>query len=137
MTSVRRTRPDPFPELLFFVRSDQYSFVKQGIPAVFLGAGTESSDPKIKPHEIITRWRQNIYHKPQDDMNQVFDFESGAKYARFAFLLGYVVAQKTEKPTWNPGDFFGEHYGKKNDRPPDQARQIPDCRRKNKKTENR
>ena len=106
--------PDPSPELVFFIRSDQYSFVKQGIPAVFLGAGRKSSDPKINPQEIITKWRQTIYHKPQDDMNQPLDFESGAKYAMYAFLLGYVVAQQTEKPTWNTGDFFGEHYSKKN-----------------------
>jgi hypothetical protein len=39
-------------------------------------------------------------------------FEEGAKYARFNFLVGYLVAQKTERPTWNKGDFFGEHAGK-------------------------
>jgi hypothetical protein len=100
---------DPFPELVFFIRSDQYSFVKQGIPSVFPSVGTKSSDPNIKPQQIITKWRQTIYHKPQDDMSQPFDFESGAKYARYNFFLGYLVAQKTEKPAWNPGDFFGEH----------------------------
>jgi len=105
--------PDPFPELVFFIRSDQYSFVKQGIPSVFPSAGTKSSDPNINPQQIITKWRQTIYHKPQDDMNQPFDFESGAKYARYNFFLGYLVAQKKEKPEWNPGDFFGEHYAKK------------------------
>jgi hypothetical protein len=46
-------------------------------------------------------------------MKQPFDFESGAKYARYNFFLRYLVAQKAEKPAWNPGDFFGEHYGKK------------------------
>jgi hypothetical protein len=105
--------PDPFPELVFFIRSDQYSFVKQGIPSVFPSVGTKSSDPNIKPQQIITKWRQTTYHKPQDDMSQPFDFESGAKYARYNFFLGYLVAQKTEKPAWNPGDFFGEHYAKK------------------------
>jgi len=105
--------PDPFPELVFFIRSDQYSFVKQGIPSVFPSAGTKSSVPSIKPQQIITKWRQTTYHKPQDDMNQPFDFESGAKYARYNFFLGYLIAQKTEKPAWNPGDFFGEHYGKR------------------------
>ena len=104
--------PDPVPDLVFFIRSDQYSFVKQGIPSIFFSAGIKSSDPKVKPVEIITKWRQTIYHKPQDDMNQPFDFESGAKFARCGFLLGYGVAQQNEKPTWNPGDFFGEHYGK-------------------------
>ena len=73
----------------------------------------KSSDPNIKPQQIITKWRQTTYHKPQDDMNQPFDFESAAKYARYNFFLGYLVALKPEKPAWNPGDFFGEHYAKK------------------------
>lgn len=104
--------PDPNPEQVFFVRSDQYSFVKQGVPSVLLNAGLKSSNPSIRTVEIITKWRQTVYHKPQDDMNQAFDFESGAKYARYAFLLGYLVAQQNEKPAWNRGDFFGELYGK-------------------------
>ena len=106
--------PDPHPESVLFIRSDQYSFVRQGVPSVFLGWGEKSSDPRIKPEEIRRAFLTTRYHKPQDDMNQPFDFESGAKFARYVFLLGYVVAQETEKPTWNPRDFFGEHYGKKN-----------------------
>lgn len=105
--------PDPFPEQVFFIRSDQYSFVKQGIPAVGPDFGLKSSDPKIKPKEIMLKWMETIYHTPQDDMIQPFDFESGAKYARFCFLFGYLVAQKTERPRWNAGDFFGEHYARK------------------------
>lgn len=105
--------PDPHPEQVLFIRSDQYSFVKQGVPSVFSMSGLKSSDPNIKPPEIITKWRKTVYHTPQDDMNQPFNFVSGAKYAQYNFLLGYLVAQKTERPTWNPGDFFGDHYGKK------------------------
>jgi Zn-dependent M28 family amino/carboxypeptidase len=105
--------PDPFPELVLFIRSDQYTFVKEGIPAVLLSTGIKSSNPKIKPEEILPRWMQTTYHKPQDDMSQPFDFESGAKFARYSFLVGYVVGREDENPTWNPGDFFGEHYGKK------------------------
>jgi hypothetical protein len=89
--------------------------VRQGIPAVFPSAGMKSSNPNIRPETIMMTWRRNIYHKPQDDMSQPFDFESGAKFARFNLLLGYIVAQQNEKPAWNPGDFFGEHYGKTKD----------------------
>jgi hypothetical protein len=106
--------PDPVPQLVLFIRSDQYSFVKQGIPSVLPGAGIKSSDPKIQPREIIMTWTRTNYHKPQDDMSHPFNFESGAKFARYIFLLGYIVAQQNEKPAWNPSDFFGEHYGKKN-----------------------
>ena len=106
--------PDPHPESVLFIRSDQYSFVRQGVPSVFLGWGEKSSDPKFKPEEIRRAFLATRYHKPQDDMNQAFDFDSGAKFARYALVLGYLVAEKTEKPAWNLGDFFGEHYGKKN-----------------------
>jgi Zn-dependent M28 family amino/carboxypeptidase len=104
--------PDPHPEQVLFIRSDQYSFVRQGVPSLFLGPGYKSSNPDIKPEEIRKAFLANRYHKPQDDMNQAFDFESGATFARCAFLLGYIVAQKAEKPAWNPGDFFGEKYAK-------------------------
>jgi len=103
--------PDPRPEQVFFIRSDQYSFVKQGIPSVFVMSGLKSNAPAIKPPEIIANWRKSVYHKPQDDMTQPFDFRSGARFAQFNFLVGYLIAQRTEKPAWNPGDFFGEQYG--------------------------
>ena len=46
-------------------------------------------------------------------MSKTFDWESGAKFTRYSFLVGYAVAQKNEKPMWNPRDFFGEQYGQK------------------------
>jgi hypothetical protein len=107
--------PDPQPEQVLFIRSDQYSFVKQEIPSVFPGWGRKSSNPNIKPAGIVTKWRRTIYHTPQDDMNQAFDFESGAKYARYNFLLGYLIAQKTDRPMWKPGDFFGQTYARSTD----------------------
>lgn len=108
--------PDPYPEQVLFIRSDQYSFVKQGIPSLFLSSGKKSSNPEIKPEEIRNTFLATRYHKPQDDMNYAFDFESGAKFARFSFLLGYVVAQQNTRPLWNTNDFFGERYGRKKDR---------------------
>lgn len=104
--------PDPHPEQVLFIRSDQYSFVRQGVPSLFLGPGYKSSNPDIKPEEIRKAFLANRYHQPQDDMNQAFDFQSGARFARCAFLVGYLVAEKTEKPAWNSGDFFGEKYAK-------------------------
>jgi len=48
--------PDPLPQEVVFIRSDQYSFVRQGVPAVFPVPGFKSSDPKIKPMEIFQNW---------------------------------------------------------------------------------
>jgi hypothetical protein len=105
--------PDPAPEEVIFIRSDQYSFVKQGVPSVFPVAGFKSDDPKFNPEAIFKNWEQTRYHQPQDDMNQPgLDFMAAATYARFVFMCGWTIAQKTERPTWNSGDFFGEHYAK-------------------------
>jgi hypothetical protein len=103
--------PDPNPEEVIFIRSDQYSFVKQGVPAIFPVPGFKSDDPKIKPREIFKNWEQTRYHQPQDDMDQPgLDFDAAAKYARFVFLCGLLITEDSQRPTWNKGDFFGEHY---------------------------
>jgi hypothetical protein len=103
--------PDPNPEEVVFIRSDQYSFVKQGIPAIFPVAGFKSDDPKIKPADIFKNWELTRYHQPQDDMDQPgLDFDAAAKYARFVFLCGFLITEDSQRPTWNKGDFFGEHY---------------------------
>ena len=105
--------PDPMPDEVIFIRSDQYSFVKQGVPAVFPTPGFKSDNPKIDPTAIFKAWEQTRYHQPQDDMDQPgLDFNEAAKFARFIFLCGYLITTETPKPTWNKGDFFGDHYGK-------------------------
>jgi hypothetical protein len=106
--------PDPMPQEVIFIRSDQYSFVKQGIPAVMPSPGFKSSDPTLNPAEIFGKWEQTRYHEPQDDMQQPgLNFDAAAKFARFAFLCGYLVTEDPQRPTWNKGDFFGDRYGKK------------------------
>jgi Peptidase family M28/PA domain len=103
--------PDPLPEEVVFIRSDQYSFVRQGIPAVMPSPGFKSDDPKVNPTEIFMKWEQERYHQPQDDIDQPgLDFDAAAQFARFAFLCGYLISQNPQRPTWNKGDFFGDRY---------------------------
>jgi len=105
--------PDPLPEEVIFIRSDQYSFVKQGVPAVFINAGRQSTDPNLDGAAIFNKWISSIYHTPRDNMSQTFYFESAAKSTALSFLVGYEVAQQAERPTWNAGDFFGTKFSKK------------------------
>ncbi|MGE0040305.1 MAG: hypothetical protein AB7V01_03885 [Vicinamibacterales bacterium] len=56
---------------------------------------------------INAAYRRDVYHKPNDDMSQAFDFGAGAGHAKVNFLVGWQVAQETARPAWNPGDFFG------------------------------
>ena len=105
--------PDPAPEEVIFVRSDQYSFVKRGVPAVFLVHGHDSGDPKQPGEEAISRWLKTIYHSPQDDLRQPIDEDAFLRFTRAAWLIGHVVARQTARPTWNAGDFFGESFGRR------------------------
>jgi Zn-dependent M28 family amino/carboxypeptidase len=105
--------PDPMPEEVIFVRSDQFPFVRHGIPAAFAIVGFESGDPEIDGAAATRTWLTTVYHTPKDDFSQKMDFETGALYARVNFLAGYLVAQSSEPPTWNDGDFFGTLFAEK------------------------
>jgi len=98
--------PDPFAEEVRFIRSDQFSFVEAGIPAIHLKPGNKRLDPKIDGAKVTRDWLRRVYHSPADDMNQTFDFASGARYAETNLRLVRAIANAPEKPAWKKGDFF-------------------------------
>ncbi|MEA2327160.1 MAG: hypothetical protein QOE68_2119 [Thermoanaerobaculia bacterium] len=104
--------PDPYPEEVRFIRSDQYSFVKAGIPAIHLKPGNKSSNPSIDGAKLTRDWLRMIYHSPKDDLSQPFDFASGARYAETNLWLVRAIADAPSRPSWMPGDFFGEKFGR-------------------------
>ena len=104
--------PDPEPAQHRFIRSDQYSFVIQGVPALHIKYGNKTGDGKNNLSEQVQKWRALTYHKPQDGLGGTFDWDAGRKYAQLNFLIGYQVAQATARPNWNKGDFFGTRFGK-------------------------
>lgn len=104
--------PDPMPEEVIFIRSDQYSFVKQGVPSVFLVPGFTSSDPNIDGEPIWRGFLQTYYHQPSDDMTRPIDWPSALRFARANVRIGYAVAEDSVRPTWNEGDFFGDKFSR-------------------------
>ncbi|MEY4093010.1 MAG: hypothetical protein RLZZ53_209 [Acidobacteriota bacterium] len=102
---------DPIPEQVLFIRSDHFSFVRQGVPSLFIKSGFVTGDTR-DGGAINAAYRRDVYHKPNDDMSQPFDFGAGADHARINFLTGWQVAQETKRPEWNTGDFFGGLFGK-------------------------
>lgn len=99
---------DPLPEQSIFTRSDHYSFVQQGIPAVFLWPGFGNGG-----EEIIQDFLKTHYHSPSDDLNLPIDYEQGARFARLNYLVASAIADGEDRPTWNKDDFFGNLYGRK------------------------
>lgn len=104
--------PDPMPEELLFVRSDQYSFVRFGIPAVFLVPGFNSTNVDMDGEALTRDHIKNHYHEPSDDMTRPVDWDSAVRFARAHTRIGYSVANTEQRPTWNEGDFFGELFGR-------------------------
>lgn len=104
--------PDPVPEEVLFIRSDQYSFVKKGVPSVFLVPGFTSTDPEIDGGALFSQHLQTHYHQPSDDLSRPIDWDSALRFARANVRIGHAIAEDDERPTWNEGDFFGEKFGR-------------------------
>lgn len=104
--------PDQTPDEVIFVRSDQYSFVREGIPALYVDDGKRSSDPNIDPEQIFREHMRLDYHMPSDDMRLPIHWESMAALARVNARIGLGIANDPERPSWLPGDFFGDTFGK-------------------------
>jgi len=98
--------PDPMPEQNLFVRSDHYRFVQKGIPSVFLMTGFANGGETIWGEFFAQH-----YHKPSDDTSNAIDWEAGAKFAEINYLIANEIANASDRPSWNEGDFFGELYG--------------------------
>lgn len=98
---------DPMPEENLFVRSDQYSFVRQGIPSVFLVPGWANGGEKA-----FGDFLKNHYHQPSDDMSLPIDYEALARFADLNYRIARTLADAPLAPTWNSGDFFGMKFSK-------------------------
>jgi Zn-dependent M28 family amino/carboxypeptidase len=103
--------PDPIPEENIFVRSDQYSFVKQGVPSVYLMPGFTPIDPKSTTPRF-EEFRKQHYHKPSDDLSLPMDLDALARFTRVNYRVIAAIANDPVAPTWKPGNFFGKMFGK-------------------------
>ena len=113
-----RQAPDPMPDEVVFIRSDQYSFVRQGVPSVFLRPGFASADPAIDGGQRIEEYQRTHYHQPSDDASQPVHWESAVRFTRVNVRAGRIVADAELPPRWHAGNFFGELFGKDRAAPP-------------------
>jgi Zn-dependent M28 family amino/carboxypeptidase len=95
--------PDPEPERNAFTRSDQYSFIRRGIPALSLKVGFKKDSPE---HEIAKKWRTERYHAVTDDLSQPVDKQAAVDFNRVYVQVVEAVANRPTRPAWNPDSFF-------------------------------
>jgi len=94
---------DPQPLRNRFTRSDQYSFIREGIPALALKVGYEPGTPE---GAIEAAWTRTRYHAPSDDLEQPIDRAAAAGFTEVIGRLTVQVANRATRPSWTPGSFF-------------------------------
>jgi len=97
---------DHAPEEVRFVRSDNLNFVLEGIPALRMKYGLKTETSETGLDSIIKAFTAQHYHKPSDELNDLFNFNAAKTYVRLQFMNSYLINVSEEKPTWNEDSFF-------------------------------
>jgi hypothetical protein len=98
-----RIQPDPEPERNLLRRSDHWSFMGIGVPAVGFIFGYEKGTPE---EAIYRRWYAERYHSPADDLKQPWDPAAAAKFNDFFGRVVREIADQPERPKWKAGSQY-------------------------------
>lgn len=98
-----QVQPDPEPLRNSFIRSDQYNFIRQGIPAVAMKVGYTPGSPEAAAEK---KWLTDRYHAPSDDLDQPVDLAAAGKFEDIVQALTVKVANDPKRPQWNSDSFF-------------------------------
>ena len=98
-----QVQPDPEPQRNSFIRSDQYNFIRHGVPALAMKVGFEKGSPQ---QEIFKNWLTQRYHAPSDDLDQPVDLAAAGKYEEIIHGLMVRLADNAGRPQWKSDSFF-------------------------------
>jgi len=96
-------QPDPEPLRNIFIRSDQYSFIREGIPSIAMKVGFRPGSPEA---DLAKKWLTERYHAPSDDLNQPVDLAAAGKFEDIVEGLAVKVANDPKRPQWKADSFF-------------------------------
>ena len=103
----RVVKPDQFADKGYFYRSDQFSFAKIGVPAMYLDTGTDFVDrPPEWGREQQNHFTEVNYHQPTDEYDPSWNLDGMVDDALLGYWTGLAIANADEMPTWVPGDEF-------------------------------
>ncbi len=103
----RTLTPDAEPEKGLYYRSDHFEFAKQGVPALFIDAGTRAfGQPDDYMEQRREAWTAEIYHSPADQVDVSWDIAAAVPDLELLMALGRRVANGEVWPTWKPGTEF-------------------------------
>lgn len=103
----RTLKGDQDPSKGYYYRSDQFSFARIGVPAIYPDAGRQViGKPEGWGQEQMDAYTEQHYHQPSDELTDAWDFSGMVQEAEFGFLAGTLIANDDDMPSWNAGDEF-------------------------------
>ncbi len=100
---------DQDPSKGHYYRSDQFSFARIGVPAIYPKAGRDViGKPPGWGKEQIDAYTAHNYHQVSDELTDDWDFSGMVQDAEFGFLAGMLIANDDHMPQWQPGDEFAD-----------------------------
>jgi len=98
---------DQNPDKGYYYRSDQFSFAKIGVPALYFDNGYDViGKPPGWGKQQHEEWTEHVYHQPSDQLTDEWQFDGMMEDATIGFEAGWLIAQADEMPGWNKGDEF-------------------------------
>jgi Zn-dependent M28 family amino/carboxypeptidase len=94
---------DPEPDRNSFIRTDQYSFVQAGVPALAFKFGWTKGSPEYKAWR---GWLAERYHSTDDDLTQPVDLVAAAQFNSFLADLARTVANDPATQHYLDTSFF-------------------------------
>ncbi len=104
--------PDNRPEEVNFIRSDQFSFVRQGIPSLYVIGGYKSRFRDTDVDSLVREYLKNHYHQPSDDASLPLHYPTAAAFTRMHVRMAVELADAPDRPRWNRRDFFADKFGR-------------------------
>jgi Zn-dependent M28 family amino/carboxypeptidase len=99
--------PEEDPEKGYYFRSDHFEFAKQGVPALYIHAGSEfPGKPAGFGKEKHDEYVAHDYHKVSDEIKPGWDTAGIVQDTELLFQVGWTVAQGEKWPAWKPGSEF-------------------------------
>ena len=98
--------PDPVPDEKVFYRSDHYSFVERGVPALMLMGAPEGDIQTAMKR--MKEWEKTDYHQPGDTIKSDWVWEGAETVAEVMGIMGWRISEMDKAPEWLPSGRFGK-----------------------------
>jgi hypothetical protein len=96
--------PDPIPGRGNLALSDQYPFLRVGIPVLFPNPGRGQSRDGTEDVAAWDEYESRHYHQPSDDMKLPLDWDVAQRWGQYIYEVVAGAANAQRRPLWYEGD---------------------------------